>query len=170
MLRRYFCPSFRFEKFKQVTPEFLLSEGIRALILDIDNTIAPYEVPEPDEEAVAWFSALREAGIRVAFVSNNHAPRVELFNQKLGFPCFPDAGKPLKKNMRRAMQAMNASPSETAIMGDQVFTDVWAGRHIGIRTILVPPIKDKRDIFTRTKRLLERPVLRYYDRKCRSAK
>ena len=45
---------------------------------------------------------------------------------------------------------------------DQIFTDVWAGRNVGIRCIVVPPIKDKTDGFTRFKRLLERPILRYY--------
>ena len=50
-------------------------------------------------------------------------------------------------------------------MGDQVFTDVWAARNAGIRVILVPPIKDKTDVFTKFKRLLERPVMRKYRKK-----
>ena len=50
-------------------------------------------------------------------------------------------------------------------MGDQVFTDVWAARNAGIRAILVPPIKDKTDFFTKFKRWLERPILKRYDRK-----
>ena len=52
-------------------------------------------------------------------------------------------------------------------MGDQVFTDVWAAHNAGIPAILVPPIKDKMDPLTKLKRLLERPVLRKYERKNR---
>lgn len=72
--------------------------------------------------------------------------------------------------MRAAMAELGAVPGETAIMGDQLFTDTWAGRRVGIRTIALPPIKDKRDLGTRLKRLLERPILRrYHKRKRRDA-
>lgn len=162
MFRRYFSPDWFFDKFDEATPDFLLSNGIRALILDIDNTLAPYEEPEPNERVLAWFSALKENGIKAAFVSNNDFNRVSLFNQKIGIPMYPKGKKPLKKFMRRAIRELGAEPGETAIMGDQIFTDVWAGRNVGIRCIVVPPIKDKTDPFTRFKRVLERPVMRYY--------
>lgn len=162
MLRRFFSPDQYFEKFDDATPAFLLRNGIRALILDIDNTLAPYEEPEPNERVLAWFSALKENGISAAFVSNNDHERVSLFNQKIGIPMYPKGKKPLKKFMRRAIQALGVPPENTAIMGDQIFTDVWAGRNVGIRCIVVPPIKDKTDPFTKFKRLLERPVMRYY--------
>ncbi|MBR6052196.1 MAG: YqeG family HAD IIIA-type phosphatase [Clostridia bacterium] len=162
MLRRYFSPDQYFEKFDDATPTFLLKNGIRALILDIDNTLAPYEEPEPNERVLAWFAALKENGISAAFVSNNNHERVSLFNRKIGIPTYPKGKKPLKKYMRRAIEELGVAPENTAIMGDQIFTDVWAGRNVGIRCIVVPPIKDKTDPFTKFKRLLERPVMRYY--------
>ena len=145
-----------------MTTDFLIANGIRALILDIDNTLAPYEEPDPNERVLAWFSALKEAGIVAAFVSNNDFERVSRFNRKIGIPMYPKGKKPLKKYMRRAIDSLGVSPHETAIMGDQIFTDVWAGRNVGIRCIVVPPIKDKTDFFTKFKRVLERPILRYY--------
>ena len=145
-----------------MTTDFLIANGIRALILDIDNTLAPYEEPDPNERVLAWFSALKEAGIVAAFVSNNDFERVSRFNRKIGIPMYPKGKKPLKKYMRRAIDSLGVSPRETAIMGDQIFTDVWAGRNVGIRCIVVPPIKDKTDFFTKFKRVLERPILRYY--------
>ena len=75
---------------------------------------------------------------------------------------YPKGKKPLKKFMRRAISELGVPASETAIMGDQIYTDVWAGRNVGIRCIVVPPIKDKTDVFTRFKRRLEKPILRYY--------
>ena len=63
------------------------------------------------------------------------------------------------------MADIGTSPEETVLMGDQVFTDVWAAHNVGIRAILVPPINDKKDIFTRFKRLLERPVIRKYEKR-----
>ena len=165
MLRRYFCPDEYIESFRLATPEFLLKRNIKALLLDIDNTLAPYELPEPTEEILTWFSALWNAGIKTAFVSNNHGPRVIRFNETIGIPAFPRAKKPLRCGTKQALAELGVSKCEAAIMGDQVFTDVWAGRRIGIKTILVPPIRDKRDIFTKFKRLLERPVLKFYSKK-----
>ena len=155
-------PDWYFEKYDDVTPEFLLEQGIRYLILDIDNTIAPYEQALPDERNLVWFASLKAAGIRCAFVSNNYYSRVELFNRKIGIPMFARTAKPLGKHMRQAMLVLGAKPKATAIMGDQLLTDCWAGRVVGIRTITVPPIKDKTDLFTRAKRVLEIPFMRAY--------
>ena len=146
-----------------ITPEYIKSKGITAVILDIDNTLVPYEIAEPTDEVRDWLNALTEAGIKVAFVSNNHAPRVEKFNESLGFPAFPDSGKPFKKACRAAMEAMGSTPETTAIIGDQVFTDVLAGRNAGLAAaFLVKPIKDKTNLFFRAKRALEIPVLKKY--------
>ena len=149
-----------------IKPEHLLAYGVKAVLLDIDNTLVPYEIPEPTEEVRAWLTSLTEAGLSVAFVSNNHAPRVNKFNESLGFAAFPDSGKPLKRACRAAMKALGSTPETTAIIGDQVFTDVLAGRNAGLAcAFLVKPIKDKRNLFFRFKRLLEVPVLRRYERK-----
>ncbi|MGM9609365.1 MAG: YqeG family HAD IIIA-type phosphatase [Eubacteriales bacterium] len=161
-MRKYLSPDYYVNTYRDVTVEFLAREGIRYLILDIDNTLAPYEQPEPDEEHLAWFAALSAAGVRAVFVSNNKPVRVTLFNERIGIPFFAKAGKPGRRSMRRAMEKIGATPEETAMMGDQIFTDVWAGRRVGVRTILLPPIRDKRDLGTRLKRLFEKPILRYY--------
>ena len=50
-------------------------------------------------------------------------------------------------------------------MGDQIFTDVWAAHNAGIPAILVPPINDRKDVLTKFKRLLEKPILRIYKKK-----
>ena len=160
-----FVPDYRFNTFDEVTSEFLLSLGIQGIILDIDNTLEPYEHPTPGEHVLRWLSALSEAGIKTAIVSNNDGERVTLFNKEIGMPAFYKAGKPFKKNLLAAMRAMGTSQEDTILMGDQVFTDVWAAHNAGIPAILVPPINDKRDFFTRFKRWLERPFLRKYERR-----
>ena len=160
-----FVPDFRFEKFNDMTVDFLKKEGIRGVILDIDNTLEPYEHPEPGEHVKQWLSDLKDAGIGCAFVSNNNKERIELFNKELCLPAFPKAAKPFKKNVLKAMAIIGSDKSDTVLMGDQVFTDVWAAHNAGIVAILVPPIRDKRDLLTKFKRLLEKPVLKKYERK-----
>ena len=160
-----FTPDYMFGHFYEITPAFLKSIGVRAVLSDIDNTLAPYEQDEPDERIRAWVRSLSESGIKIALVSNNHAPRVELFNRELGLLAYPDSGKPKKKTLLRAMRELGVSIEETAMLGDQLLTDAWAGKHIGLPALIVPPIKDKTNLFFRLKRWCERPFIRKYAKK-----
>ena len=158
-------PDYMFATFDQVTPAFLQSIGVRALLIDIDNTLAPYEQADPDQRILDWFAELKENGIDAALVSNNHAPRVERFNKPLGLLAYPDSGKPFRGTLERAMKELGVSHAETAMLGDQLLTDCFAGKHIGLRAIIVPPIRDKQNLFFRSKRFLERPFIRKYAKK-----
>lgn len=154
-----------FESYRNITPDFLLSEGVRALILDIDNTLIPYEEDVPTEELFRWFSSLRENGISVALVSNNRKKRLTVFNENLGFPGYANSCKPLPHNLFRAMKKMKAKRKETVMIGDQLFTDMLAARLAGIRSYIVSPIRDKKKFTVRLKRKLEAPLVRRYYRK-----
>jgi len=46
----------------------------------------------------------------------------------------------------KAMEIMNTKASETAVIGDQIFTDIYGGNKVNMFTILVTPI-DKREYF-----------------------
>ncbi len=164
MLKK-FMPDLMVERFDDITPELLSSLGISALLVDIDNTLAPYEEPLPNPRVIAWVGLMREAGVRIALVSNNDASRVELFNRDLGLPAYPDCGKPSLKKLRLALSEMSAHPAEAAGVGDQCFTDAWAAHRLGARAIIMPPIRDKRTLFFRFKRLLERPIIAAYKRR-----
>ena len=158
-------PDLILPSFDGLTVEFLKEKDIRYLILDVDNTLIPYEETKPRPQVCTWLEELKEAGVAVSFVTNNHKPRLEAFNASLGYPAFANSAKPFRRNMKKAMRAMGADAAHTANMGDQIFTDVWAGRRMKLFTVLVPPIKDKRDLFTRFKRFLERPYKRAYYKK-----
>lgn len=160
-----FVPEYYFNTFNEASADFLLSIGIKGIVLDVDNTLEPYENPLPGEHVKAWLSELREKGISAAIVSNNGGERIRLFNSELGLPVYYKAKKPFKKNVLNAMKDMGTDKSHTILMGDQVFTDVWAAHNTGIRAILVPPIRDKRDLLTRFKRLLEKPILNKYKKR-----
>ena len=157
-------PEYRFDTFDQATAEFLLSIGVKGVLLDIDNTLEPYEHPLPGDQVLKWLDSLRAVGIKTAIVSNNDAERVETFNKEIGMPAYSKAGKPFTKNLRCAMADIGTSKDNTIFMGDQILTDVWAAHNAGIRAILVPPINDRRDALTRFKRILEKPILKLYEK------
>ena len=162
-----FQPSFYFEKYSDITPEFLVENGIKTLLLDVDNTLAPYEQAEPSKENLAWFKALSDAGIGFAFISNNSSDkRIKIFNEKIGAPAFAKSGKPFaKKVIKKALATLGGEKERAAFVGDQIFTDILAGKIHGMRAILVPPIKDKKTLFFRFKRALEKPILKGYFKK-----
>lgn len=155
-------PDYMFETFEEITPDFLLAHGITALLIDIDNTLAPYEQDEPDDRIRNWFAALSANGISASLISNNHPPRVELFNKTLGLPAYADSGKPSGRSLIAAMKDMGSSPENTAGLGDQLLTDTLAAHRLDIPSIIVPPIKDKTTLFFKFKRLLERPFIKRY--------
>ncbi len=157
-------PDAMFEKFDEITPEFLREQNISALLIDIDNTLAPYEQPLPDERIKNWFASLAAAGIRSSLVSNNNKERVELFNRELNLPAFPDCKKPFSKNLLFAIKIMEADTEHTAAIGDQLLTDALGAHRLGMKAFIVPPIKDKKNLFFRFKRMLEKPYIRKYKR------
>ena len=163
-LPRLLTPDHMFGSFDEVTPDFLQEKGIRALLIDIDNTLAPYEQDDPDERILAWFDALHAAGIKAALISNNHPPRVDRFNAPLSLPAYPDSGKPGSRAIRAAMHEMGVECHETAGLGDQLLTDTLAVHRLGMISLIVPPIKDKTTLFFRFKRWLERPFIKRYSK------
>ncbi len=161
-MKKIFLPDFIFNTYRDLTPQFLLERNINTLVLDIDNTLVPYEVATPTDELYKWFASLDENGINIAFVSNNGRERVELFNEKLSYVAFYKSKKPLLKAIKRALKILGTNAQSTALMGDQIFTDMLAGNRMGFTTVLLPPIKDKTDAFTRFKRVLEKPIVKKY--------
>ena len=106
--------------------EKLQATGIQAVLTDIDNTLAPYSQSVPTEELLGFYSRLQNAGISVALISNNHAKRVTVFNETTGFPAIFDCKKPSVRKIRALILRMGILPEHTAIIGDQIFTDILA--------------------------------------------
>ena len=120
---------------------------------------------EPDERIKGWIASLAEAGIGIAFVSNNDWERVELFNRTLGVPANAKSGKPFKKNLVKAMNDLGGTLDTTVMLGDQLLTDALAGHNLGVKCLIVPPIRDKKNAFFKFKRWLEKPVVKKFKKR-----
>lgn len=125
-----------------IDPAALARRGIRLLLTDLDNTLVPYGVPEPDEKVRAWTAELAEQGVTLFVLSNNrHPDRPSRFSRALGVPFIGHAGKPKPGSFYKAMEQMGCTAEQTAIVGDQIFTDILGGRNAGVFTLLVEPIR-----------------------------
>lgn len=141
--------------------EKLYEQGYRGVIFDIDNTLVPHGAPA-DERAKRLFQRLREIGFESCLLSNNQKKRVEMFNQEIQTHYIYNALKPARKNYLHAMEIMGTDQANTLFVGDQLFTDVWGAKRVGIHNILVHPINPKEEIQIVLKRYLEKIVLHFY--------
>ena len=131
-----------YETVLDIRPEALKGRGITLLLADLDNTLVPYKVPFPTPELKAWRAELESGGVQLFLLSNSRRPgRAQRFAGELGIPFLGHAGKPKRGGFRKAMEQLGRTPEQTAIVGDQIFTDILGGNRSGITTLLVRPIR-----------------------------
>lgn len=162
---RWMTPNLRVKCVLELTPGRLGELGIGNLLLDVDCTLVRYRHEMVDPPVAAWMDSLRAAHIGLCLVSNGRGPRIGRFAENVGLPHIARALKPLPMGCRRALQLLSADRAHTAMVGDQIFADIVAGRLAGLYTILVEPIHPEEELwFTRLKRPLERLVVAQLDR------
>ena len=137
-----FRAGFLADNIYEISGAALGRRGIRLLLADLDNTLVPYGVPLPDEKLKGWRDELAAHWVTLFILSNNrHESRPRTFAQALDVPYIGHAGKPKTASFVKAMEQMGVAPEQTAIVGDQIFTDVLGGNRAGVATILVKPIR-----------------------------
>lgn len=145
---------------KNINIDQLKKQGIKAIIFDLDNTLVPWNSNDLAPETAAWFDQLHQAGFKTCILSNNNKKRVEVMCDILKTSGLHKASKPLRRAFYQAMQLLDVTPKETAMVGDQVFTDVLGANRLGLYTILVKPISSREFIGTRINRQFEKLILR----------
>ncbi len=147
----------------------LYEEGYRGILFDIDNTLVEHGKGASDQ-ALDLFRRLEEMGFQCCLISNNKKQRVSSFNEKIGAHMIFNAHKPRRKGYREAMEMMGTNKENTLFVGDQLFTDIWGAKRIGIRNILVKPINKNEEIQIVLKRYLEKIILKEYRQKKKERK
>lgn len=155
-------PDVKLDKITDITYEMLKKRGIGALILDVDNTMSTHHGMKLCDGLLEWISDMRLHGIKLLILSNSTKKRVEPFAKKIGLDYISLGLKPLFTGYVRSLKRLNAKRKYTAIVGDQIFTDVLGGNLCGITTILLTPIKPETSLRFRFKRKLERIVFKLY--------
>lgn len=160
MLEKFF-PDEEVAKIEDISLEDLMQKNIKALIVDIDNTICEWKM-EPNDDVRAWIKMMKRNGIQICLVSNNKRFRVEKISRILEINAVHNAAKPSRKAFLSAIGLMGVSYKETAVIGDQIFTDIYGGNRLGLYTIYVRPIALKDYLFVRCKRPFEWIILKKF--------
>lgn len=168
---RYMTPDLRVESVQDLTAARLREIGIEAVLLDIDCTLKRYSETCFGPATIGWLEMLKAEGIGVCLVSNGRGCRVGSLAESHGIPLVCEALKPLPFGCRKAVRQMGFDPARTAMIGDQIFADVMAGRLAGLKTILVRPIQPEEEPwFTQLKRPFEKILLQRWDRTAEKVK
>ncbi len=163
MLERFF-PDIIVDRVQDIDLELMKEKNIKAFLIDIDNTLVPQFMKESDKSTEEWLEKVRQAGFKVCIVSNASKRRVMRFCERLNVPAVYRASKPAGRAFRKALKLLGVRREEAAVVGDQIFTDVYGGNRAGMLTILVRPLDRREFFFVRFKRFPERFVLKSYQR------
>lgn len=155
-------PNAYLKKVEDITIEFLQKNKMKALILDIDNTLIDYH-KNLSEEVKNWAKELKGQGTKLYILSNtNQKEKVEKVANELEIPYIYFAKKPLKSGFLKIQRKLKEEPEKIGVVGDQIFTDILGGNRCHMFTILVDPINPKDFWYTAWKRPIENKIKMKY--------
>ena len=155
-------PKIKLTKITDISLSLLKKYGIKALILDVDNTLSTHHGQVLTDGLEDWLKEMKSAEIGLVILSNSKEERVKPFAAKIGLDYISLGLKPLPFRFSAALKKLNFAKRETAIVGDQIFTDTLGGNLFGVTTILLDPIKPESSARFKFKRRLERAVFKIY--------
>jgi len=148
-------PTAALDKVTDITPELLRQMQIDAILLDVDNTLAPPTDSTPYEGVQKWVDEIKNAGFAVVICSNNFKSRIHPFSESIGLDCVSMSLKPFPFGFNRAKRKLKEKPKSVLVVGDQVFTDVLGANLAGMKSILLRPQTKEKGFSIALRRKLE---------------
>lgn len=156
-----FKPNYIFKSVTDITPEFLEVSHIKALLLDVDNTLSVAHANKTLRDGVPeWLSLMRENDISMMILSNAKTKRAKLFADSVALDVIGLSAKPLPFGYIRAIKKLGLKRKNVAMVGDQIFTDILGGKLAGVKTVWVTDITPEDTKFFKIKRYFERIMLK----------
>ena len=137
----------------------LKKNGIKCLLFDLDNTIAPYSITKPDAKIKELFATLQE-DFKVIIISNSSKTRLRPFKEILNIDTAYSSRKPFKKKYKKIMEMYRYESKDIACIGDQLLTDILGANRMQMTSILVNRIATSEPIWTRCNRFFEKFILK----------
>lgn len=137
----------------------LKEKGIKYILFDIDNTIAPTNKKNPTQSVIDLFITLKKKGLTLIILTNAIPSRALRFGKALQTKAYFLSCKPSRLNYKRICKKYQANPSEIAAVGDQLYTDIKGANKMGILSILVEPLSEKEGLLTKLNRVKEKRVI-----------
>ena len=157
-----FKPDIKLRGITDITVELLNKHDIKALLLDVDNTMSTHHGTILTDGLLEWIAYMQENGIKLMVLSNSKRFRIEPFAARIGLPFISLGCKPLPTGYLRGVKALGEKRKNVAIVGDQIFTDILGGNIVGVKSILLTPIKPEDGWSFKVRRKLEKKLYKKY--------
>lgn len=156
-----FRPTYLFYQVEDISIQWLQNERVAYILLDVDNTIAVWNEEQISSTVDAWIKNVLHNKIKIMLISNSATARLDRISSRYGIGYISWAGKPFNYSFIKALRFLGCTDSSRSlVIGDQVFTDVFGGNRLGIKTVLLTPRFDKDYIWTKFVRIVEKFVLK----------
>jgi HAD superfamily phosphatase (TIGR01668 family) len=159
MLKK-FTPTWYSAKVDKINFKYLLEQGIKTILFDLDNTIANYQEVRADTTIEQLFNKCLSLGFSVYLISNNSKEaRVKAFANQLNCNGYLyNAGKPGVNRVLKFIKANNLVLKQIVVVGDQLLTDVIMANSLKIKSIAVEPKSTKDLPITRINRIIDKTI------------
>jgi len=141
------------------------TKKIKGIIVDLDNTLVAWGKKEIDNKIIDWVEEAKKLGLKICIVSNTNSKRVAKFAKIFNIPYHSKYFKPFSIAFNNGLKILDTKKSETVVIGDQIFTDIFGGNRLKLLTILVVPIVKKDSIGTFLHRNFEKIIISYWMKK-----
>lgn len=156
-----FIPTECYKNVYQIDYANLFNGGKKLIMMDVDNTLIPYDQTEINEKIKVLFEEIESIGLKIILISNNSKNRIVTFLNGYNIPYVYKATKPLKRGFKKALKIYSEySKDEVIVIGDQIITDVYGARRSALDVFLVKPIRKKSEKwYTKILRHFEKKAL-----------
>lgn len=140
-------------------------KNIKGIIVDLDNTLVAWGKKEVSQRVIDWVKEAKKIELKICIVSNARSKRAAEFAKIFDIPYHSKYFKPFSIAFNNGLKILDTKKSETAVIGDQIFTDIWGGNRLKLLTILVAPIAKKDSIGTFLHRNFEKIIISFWVKK-----
>lgn len=153
-------PKAKFNKITDIDIEFFKKNNIKAVILDVDNTLIDID-KKPLENIENWVQNVKNENIKLCIASNSiDKQKIKNVAQKLDIPYFYRSCKPFKVGLKKAQNLLNERPEHIAEIGDQLFADALGANRMKMFSILTIPISEEKNILGKIRSKIEKKLLK----------
>lgn len=159
------CPDLYLDNIYCLDLEYIKKKDIKGLLIDLDNTLLPWNCSDIGQDLKDWVKKCKDWGLSLCIVSNNRAYRINECARQLEIPAVTRAIKPRKKAFLKGLNILGIKSDQAAVVGDQIFTDIFGAKRMGMFAVLVKPASETEFIWTRLMRIFESAILKIMIRK-----
>jgi HAD superfamily phosphatase (TIGR01668 family) len=161
MKKEVYKPTYYYKNIFTINYKRLKKQGIKYLLLDIDNTIKDDKGKNPDNKDIELINKLKN-DFTIILLSNSYPARVHRFADAFNIDSFYFSLKPLSLTYKKILKKYSLKPDIIAAIGDQLFTDIKGANKMHITSILVDKISNNETIVTKINRIREKKYINRY--------